>query len=428
MRYDNMNIRTIFSIILPVYNVEKYLGACLDSIYNQTFQDFEIIAVNDGSTDGSLDILNDYRDKYGKMIIVSQDNKGLSSARNVGLSFAKGEWICYIDSDDIILPRMLEIVHSYFDGAVDIVAYNHIYVDEEFELRDYNVQHTTTLKYIKGCGKDIYLSLSNDNKYFNAVWRMCVRRTYLDKIGIAFVEGIFYEDVIYTLTCYLKSKYMVYIDVQLYIYRKRMGAITYSGKCAKAVSSYVSVLAQMIDYLCDEKYEIEIEKCVLNNIGRGLIKELSSKLYLLKDYKPIWKANVQPYGQFYTINIRACKETSDYQYYIKGFERIVRKSKMTIVYGAGGIARLLGQYFKKKNMLDYINSYCVTEKKEEMQIEGIEVREIEYIKNFDKDILIIIAANATASDMERKITEYGYYNYIVVDRLLEGIIYDILNS
>ena len=100
----------------------------------------------------------------------------------------------------------------------------------------------------------------------------------------------------------------------------------------------------------------------------------------------------------------------------------------TIVYGAGGIGRMLGQYFNKENMLSYINSYCVTEKKEEIQIESIEVREIEYIRNFDKDVLIIIAANATASEMEKKIRDYGYYNYVVIDRLLENIIYNALNG
>ena len=138
MRYDDMKKRSTFSIILPVYNVEKYLKACLDSIYNQTFQDFEIIAVNDGSTDGSLDILNDYCNKYGKMVVVSQDNRGLSAARNVGLLHAKGEYICYVDSDDVIFSSMLEKVYFHFDNMVEIVAYNHIHVDEKFELCDFH--------------------------------------------------------------------------------------------------------------------------------------------------------------------------------------------------------------------------------------------------------------------------------------------------
>lgn len=423
-----MKKRSTFSIILPVYNVEKYLKACLDSIYNQTFQDFEIIAVNDGSTDGSLGILNDYRDKYGKMVVISQDNRGLSAARNVGLLYAEGEYICYVDSDDVIFLRMLEKVYSHFDNTVDIVAYNHIHVDEEFELCDFHTQVLTESKLLKGCGKDIYVSLTNSHKYFNAVWRMCVRRSYLDEIGVTFVEGIFYEDVMYTLTCYLNAKYMIYIDEQLYAYRNRQGAITNSRKFAKGVDSYISILAQLLDYLDEEKYDSEIEACILNNIGRNLIEEMNSKMLSLKDYQPIWKENDQPYWLSCAMNIHARQEAFNYQYYLKGFERLIRMASGTIVYGAGGIGRMLGQYFKKENMLSYIKSYCVTEKKEEIQIESIEVREIEYIRNFDKDVLIIIAANATASEMEKKIRDYGYYNYVVIDRLLENIIYNALNG
>ena len=423
-----MKKRSTFSIILPVYNVEKYLKACLDSIYNQTFQDFEIIAVNDGSTDGSLDILNDYCDKYGKMVIVSQDNRGLSAARNVGLSYAQGEYICYVDSDDVIFSELLEKVYSCFEDTVEIVAYNHVHVDEEFELCDTQTQVLTESKILKGCGKDIYMSLTNSHKYFNAVWRMCVRRSYLDEIGVSFVEGIFYEDVMYTLTCYLNAKYMIYIDEQLYAYRNRQGAITNSRKFAKGVDSYISILAQLLDYLDEGKYDSEIEACILNNIGRNLIEEMSSKMLSLKDYQPSWKENEQPYWLSCAMNIHARQEAFNYQYYLKGFERLIRMASGTIVYGAGGIGRMLGQYFNKENMLSYINSYCVTEKKEEIQIESIEVREIEYIRNFDKDVLIIIAANATASEMEKKIRDYGYYNYVVIDRLLENIIYNALNG
>ena len=423
-----MKKRSTFSIILPVYNVEKYLKACLDSIYNQTFQDFEIIAVNDGSTDGSLGILNDYCDKYGKMVVVSQDNRGLSAARNVGLLHAKGEYICYVDSDDVIFSGMLEKISSCFGDTVEIVAYNHVHVDEEFELLDCNIQRLSELKLLKGCGKDIYMSLTNSHKYFNAVWRMCVRRSYLDEIGVTFVEGIFYEDVMYTLTCYLNAKCMIYIDEQLYAYRKREGAITSSTKFAKAVDSYISILAQLLDYLNEETYDVKIEECILNNIGRELIEGISSKLLLLKGYQPNCKENEQLYWLSGALNIKMRQKVFNYQYYLKGFERLICTASGTIVYGAGGIGRMLGQYFKKENMLSYINSYCVTEKKDEFQIEGIEVREIDYIRNFDKDILVIIAANATASEMEKKIKEYGYYNYVVVDGLLENIINNTLKG
>ena len=91
------------SVIIPVYNVEKYLRECLDSVVNQTIKDIEIICVNDGSTDGSLDILNEYCSNDDRFVIINQENQGLSVARNNGLNSASGDYIAFIDSDDYLL-------------------------------------------------------------------------------------------------------------------------------------------------------------------------------------------------------------------------------------------------------------------------------------------------------------------------------------
>lgn len=423
-----MTSKVTFSIILPVYNVEKYLSACLDSIYSQSFQDFEIIAVNDGSTDCCLDILNNYYDKYGKMIIITQDNSGLSAARNVGVSYAKGEYICYVDSDDVISHMLLETVYNYFDETVEMVAFNHLEINDEIDLGDFCKHKVIESKIIKGSGKDVYLSLSGEHKYYNNVWRMCLRRSFLDEIGIAFVEGIYYEDVMYTLICYLNAKSMVYIDEKLYVYKIREGSITKSGKYEKSVDSYLSVLNQLLNYISEKKYDYRLEECILRNIGMDLIEGLSTRLFLLRGYYWVLKNEKKLIsGLLNNLNITTREETFVFQYYLKGFDRLVRSSSGTIVYGAGGIGTMLGQYFEKRNMLDCINSYCVTEKKGNFQINGIEVRDIDYIKNFDKDILIIIAANATASEMKKNLLEYGYHNYITIDILLEFIISLVIN-
>ena len=100
------------SIIIPVYNVEKFLRKCLTSLVEQTFQDREIIAVNDGSTDHSLDILREFEQKYDFITVIDQKNRGMSKARNRGLSLARGEYICFIDSDDYVAPNFLERLYN----------------------------------------------------------------------------------------------------------------------------------------------------------------------------------------------------------------------------------------------------------------------------------------------------------------------------
>ena len=96
------------SVVIPVYNVEKYLQECVDSVLNQTLKEFELIAVDDGSTDHSGAILDEYQEKDSRITVIHKENGGLSSARNAGLDIAKGEWIAFVDSDDWVSPETYE--------------------------------------------------------------------------------------------------------------------------------------------------------------------------------------------------------------------------------------------------------------------------------------------------------------------------------
>ena len=105
-----------YTVVIPVYNVEAYLRQCLDSVAHQTFPDWEAICVNDGSTDGSATILEDYASKDGRFKIVAQPNRGLSAARNTGMDAAKGEYILFLDSDDWLEPNALEVLSENMNG------------------------------------------------------------------------------------------------------------------------------------------------------------------------------------------------------------------------------------------------------------------------------------------------------------------------
>ena len=110
------------SVIVPVYNVEKYLHECVDSVLAQTFTDFELILVNDGSQDNSGAICDEYASKDERIIIIHQNNQGQAAARNAGVAIAKGEWIHFLDSDDLIHPQMLEILYGAVDENTQISA------------------------------------------------------------------------------------------------------------------------------------------------------------------------------------------------------------------------------------------------------------------------------------------------------------------
>ena len=125
---------SIISVIVPVYNVEKYLSQCLDSILAQTFKDFECICVNDGSTDGSLDILQEYAKKDDRIKIIIQENKGLSAARNVGIREAIGQYISFVDSDDWVDKNYLQILYRTIENTnseVVVCNYEKYYEKED---------------------------------------------------------------------------------------------------------------------------------------------------------------------------------------------------------------------------------------------------------------------------------------------------------
>ena len=119
------------SVILPVYNTSKYLHACLSSLLNQTFHDFEIVAINDGSTDDSLSILQDFANKDSRIRIIDQKNQGIGAARNLGIQLANGTYIAFIDSDDTLELRMLECLYKKaVEESLDIVVCDYIEYEE----------------------------------------------------------------------------------------------------------------------------------------------------------------------------------------------------------------------------------------------------------------------------------------------------------
>jgi len=111
------------SVIIPVYNVEQYLRECLDSVMTQSYNDYEVICINDGSTDGSMAVLKEYAEKYPKVSVIDQENKGLSAARNAGINAATGEYVFLLDSDDYLEPDSLDILAKNITDE-DIICFN----------------------------------------------------------------------------------------------------------------------------------------------------------------------------------------------------------------------------------------------------------------------------------------------------------------
>lgn len=210
------------SIIVPVYNVKKYLSKCLDSLINQTLKDIEIICVNDGSTDNSLDILNEYAKKDERIVVINKENSGPGASRNLGIEKARGGYILFVDADDWIEKRTCEICYKRVKKyQVDMLSFcvNKVQGNKISPIYYYDIKDEKIISW-----KDI------SDKVFKSPfhsWHYFMKRDFLIKNNIKYPEEIFWcEDVPFVLSCWLKVNDVCFIPDRLYNYVQQQSSIT----------------------------------------------------------------------------------------------------------------------------------------------------------------------------------------------------------
>ncbi len=206
-----------FSIIVPVYNVEQYLEQCLESLRAQDYKDYEVICINDGSTDGSREVLTRWESLYAQMRVIDRENGGLSATRNTGLKAVTGDYVVFVDSDDWVESTMLSRLAASIDNE-DMLC---------FACRRTDNEATDSLSKEQSSGWDYYNhhALEHREVPFVCVWQRCYRRQFLLDNGLSFREGILHEDNEFTPRVCLKAKSVKVIPDVLYNYRVRPGSI-----------------------------------------------------------------------------------------------------------------------------------------------------------------------------------------------------------
>lgn len=210
----------LLSVIVPVYNVEDYLANCLDSIVNQSYQNLEIICVDDGSTDKSPEILKEYAAKDSRIVVIHQQNAGLAAARNTALDYAHGEYVAGVDSDDHITHDCYEKAIACFSEGVDMVVFG-IKVD----CSDPSEQEAKQKYFTIHLSGHIKIDNSNLPKFLNNFWNKVYKRRIIEQYHLRFPNGCWYEDIPFTYR-YLSIISDAYaIPDQMYVYLKRPGSI-----------------------------------------------------------------------------------------------------------------------------------------------------------------------------------------------------------
>lgn len=270
----------LISIIVPVYNVEDYLEKCLNSIVQQTYKNIEIIVVDDGSTDGSSGIIKNYSNKDQRITVISKKNGGLSSARNAGLKKARGEYICFVDSDDWISDSYVkDMLDTALKDGSDIVICNMEYIDSNGVINKYTpkIMNASTLDKKNSIKK---LLLGKEYR-FHATNKL-FRKNLFD--GITFAEGKLYEDVFTTWKLFVASDRASLLPKTLYYYlQKRTGSILNT----KFNEKRFDILSAMDEILTNKQIIAATTKKERQVFYIQNIISLFSYLYSVKDKKRI---------------------------------------------------------------------------------------------------------------------------------------------
>lgn len=287
------------SIIIPVYNAEKYLDECMGAILNQTYKDYEIICVNDGSLDKSLEVLNKYKERYPQIFRVhSQENQGQAVARNVGVDMAVGRYIAFIDADDRILQDYLEVLHTAAvenDSEMVICSYEKFDNEGNIILRrnakDWEVEFKDGLKHV----------------FQYSPWGKLISSEMLKKYDIRFVAGEKMEDGPFGIITNSTAKNVVALDYFGYEYRmyseSTMGGIREKGismsrRAQQFPTKGIEYAAKKVHEIKGEEYDEVLEFCILKAIAGFVFvfckkedKETHKEIckfadYMIKQYFP----------------------------------------------------------------------------------------------------------------------------------------------
>ena len=251
------------SIIVPVYQVETYLRQCIDSILAQTFTDFELILVDDGSKDKSGEICEEYAGKDGRVRVIHKENGGLSDARNAGLEQAAGEYFMFVDSDDYIAPTMIErLYNSIQSESADIAACNFCYVFDKKEKKDFS----TAMEAEVLQGSEIFYYRKNDRSY--GFWTVAWNKLYKSETfrNVRFRFGKYHEDEFWANDIYQLEIRVATIPECLYYYRQRDNSIMGKESIARNLDILEALRERIYIYLEKQEYTDQAYKVLIYSL------------------------------------------------------------------------------------------------------------------------------------------------------------------
>lgn len=439
------------SIIVPVYNVEKYLRQCLDSIVNQTFKDIEIICVDDGATDNSGNILEEYASKDERVKVFHKENTGYGNTMNIGLDLASGEYIAIVESDDFADADMIEKMHQAITlSGSDIVKARHYdYRDGKDYLCDL-IQEFPKNEIINS---DIYPNLV---RLAHTIWSCIYRRDFLFENEIRFheTEGASYQDMSFAIQCWVKAKKVYLIENAFLHYRNdNPNSSMHNPQKIFCVFDEYHWVEKMFDKYWKEHLEkdrcfvrqkymdyfihynrvaMQYQYAFLLRFSEELERDLLQNRLIKSDFSPsVWEHMCQIHTDMNGFFARTAKKIEDIRLKVCSFENVesyqtgflnyLSSYPLLYIYGAGQVGQKLADVLIQNGI--HIDAFTVTKQNQDIsEACGIPVVELDTVKgNIETAAVIIAVTERNQYEMYQNLIQYGFKHVFRVDDIVRKI-------
>ena len=424
------------SVLIPVYNVEKYLRQCLDSVCNQTLQDIEIICINDGSTDSSTEILAEYAQNDSRIVVISKENSGYGNSMNVGLRAAHGDYIGIVESDDFAEPDMFELLyHAAKENDAEIVKSNY------WEYR--GDSDTRKIEFMTEFADGNVFVPYERWKIFKCratIWSSIYKRTFLEEKKIFFHEspGASYQDTAFSLKTLACAKRMLAISDAFLHYRQDNGASS-SGNHEK-VYCVCEEFKVFWDYLKERSkllnkikfmiphYQYIVYRWNYRRIAQKFkweflqrasadFAELARKGWLKKqywdaaDWKRLHTLILEPRDIYFDPFLAKQRQ----EFHIAGFLSAIRDYPNRYIYGAGKIGQMTAEYLFAHNI--DISGFVVSSSADNpSQVMGKQVLSIDAEAISDETAIFVVAVKEDDfCDVLTSLNQAGYTHFVLVN-------------
>ena len=268
-------IRMKFSIVIPVYNAEKYIDECIKKCIGQDYADFEIILVINGSHDQSENICNSWTRRDDRIRVISLDTAGVSNARNVGIAASKGEWIIFVDSDDYLLPGALKTIDDNIEDDVDMICFN-------YEQKNLHRSLTGKKKILSA--KAYLLAMLDPASYFSDTdsltwradvlgvnWSKAFRRKVIENEAIKFKNNItIFEDLLFNLDFMKSADVVKCVDVPVYYYTVNDDSLSRTSSIER-IRQRLDYIEELKKYI-DGEQDLQVKHAIMFQAGQNLLR------------------------------------------------------------------------------------------------------------------------------------------------------------